>query len=944
MQAVRRCIVQVSTGRQIVRILPFPMATAMRVRRTTPLGVSVSRWLGLVLGLSLAGGCVGDDLAGPGRVPASLTKVMGDSQQVTVGTTAALPLLVEVTDTRGTPMSGVLVYFTVDTAGGSVLPNVVTTGPDGRAQSAWTVPTSVGIHHATVSASGLDSISFSATVRAGAPAQLILLRGDSQQVYAGLKLDSAIVVEVRDSFANPVTGVSVVFAVSPGQGTIRVPSLLTDGAGRASASWVIADTLGPLTGSATAAGVAPLIFTAFGQSIPAAPAARLALGEVRSCLIRPDATLSCFGANDYGELGAVVAGDQYQPVPGGHGMQFVSIVANFYATCGITPAGETWCFGYDGYLGTPTPTGGQSAVPVAGLHQFVALSGGDAHTCGLEADGSVWCWGENTFGQLGAGFTSSLETTPVQVVGGHRFQRLVAGGSGHTCALTRGGTAWCWGRNNFLQVSPDGIDKSAPVRVNNAPIFTSLAAGEGWTCAIAVDGAANCWGNLLSYGPTLRVPSPVSGGLHFLGLAGGAHHVCGFVLGGEAYCWGRDDNGAVGTGVGYAADYSTPVSLGTSIDFTEMAAAGTHSCGLTGNGTTFCWGDNARGQAGVGVAMVSSTPVDVLGGVTYASLAVGDMHSCALQVDGAASCWGRNDLGAVDVSALSDLPAVAPTPTQSSLRFVQVAAGAEISCGLLADGSARCWGVEIQGSLGDGGNRYYPGQQTTVLAPPLVDLAAGGLNGCGTASSGGTYCWGVGFTLLPGAITGADSLHAVTMGLDFACGLRSDSLAVCWGGNGAGQLGDASTTARADARPVSGGLRFGALTAGNGHVCGVTVNGEVWCWGENTHGQVSPNDPVTFIFTQPIQLQSSEVFAQVGAGDVSSCAVTTAGATWCWGGGNFNAPLLVPGGAVFVEVHLGREHACGRTATGRILCWGSRRTGQLGDGFFSAVLRPQLVQ
>ena len=37
--------------------------------------VAVGRWLGLVLGLSLAAGCVGDDPAGPGRIPSRLTTV-----------------------------------------------------------------------------------------------------------------------------------------------------------------------------------------------------------------------------------------------------------------------------------------------------------------------------------------------------------------------------------------------------------------------------------------------------------------------------------------------------------------------------------------------------------------------------------------------------------------------------------------------------------------------------------------------------------------------------------------------------------------------------------------------------------------------------------------------------------------------------------------------------
>ena len=55
----------------------------------------------------------------------------------------------------------------------------------------------------------------------------------------------------------------------------------------------------------------------------------------------------------------------------------------------------------------------------------------------------AYCWGFNWIGMLGDG-TLMQRNTPKAVTGGHQFRVITAGG-GHTCALTPGNVAWCWG-------------------------------------------------------------------------------------------------------------------------------------------------------------------------------------------------------------------------------------------------------------------------------------------------------------------------------------------------------------------------------------------------------------------------------------------------------------------------------------------------------------------
>src|SRR5205807_782129 len=86
-------------------------------------------------------------------------------------------------------------------------------------------------------------------------------------VAAGSAVPIPPAVIVKDASGNPIAGVSVTFAVAPGNGTITGPSQTTDATGIAAvSSWTLATTAGANTLTATSAGLtgSPVTFTATG--------------------------------------------------------------------------------------------------------------------------------------------------------------------------------------------------------------------------------------------------------------------------------------------------------------------------------------------------------------------------------------------------------------------------------------------------------------------------------------------------------------------------------------------------------------------------------------------------------------------------------------------------------------------------------------------------------
>jgi cysteine-rich repeat protein len=225
---------------------------------------------------------------------------------------------------------------------------------------------------------------------------------------------------------------------------------------------------------------------------------------------------------------------------------------NLYS-CALLRDGTISCWG-TGQLGNGASSTAVPPVTVTGITTATQISSFGSNTCALLADGTVRCWGA---GQLGNG-TSGASSLPVQVTGISTATQVSVGG-GHSCARLASGAVQCWGGNGYKQLG-DGTTtgRTTPVTVVGISNATSVAAGQRETCVSLADGGAKCWGNnlegQLGNGTTLSAaaPSTVVGLSSVAAVQTGGYSNCALLSTGSVSCWGLNDNGELGDDSGFA--------------------------------------------------------------------------------------------------------------------------------------------------------------------------------------------------------------------------------------------------------------------------------------------------------------------------------------------------------------------------------------------------------
>ena len=522
---------------------------------------------------------------------------------------------------------------------------------------------------------------------------------------------------------------------------------------------------------------------------PAGKYSVISAGSGHACAITTGGDVVCWGG-DYGR-GDALAGE----------FSAISVGSGFFGSgsCALTTGGEAVCWDYD-YFDSVTFERVEVTAPAG---KFSAIAAGSNHACAITTGGDVVCWGNNSAGQA---------DPPTG-----KFSAIAAG-SNHACAIAIGGDVVCWG-GRWDWEAEEWVDVTAPEGK-----FVDISAGVGqlgghW-CAVRVNGEAVCWGD--NYDGQADAPAG-----RFGAISAGSYHSCAITTGGEVVCWGPIPTP---DGVTWVSEPPTAtVGAEPSTELTAVSVGAVHACGITTDGDAVCWGSNRDGQA------------DAPGG-KFVDISASLQHTCGVRADGTGVCWGEN--------TWYPMPDV---PTEVEFRSISAGGLPTYACGITIADEAICWGP---------GHPYGEGYYDGVLDAPageFLSVSAGSRSGCGITTSNDAVCWGLeerydgertervrrewvfdgkfrsiaidsdgsmcsinldGILACLNSPTG--EFTSVSRGEsewgDYACGIRVDGTAVCWGDAGYGQT-DAPEG------------EFKSISVGGLHACGIRVDGTTVCWG-----------------------------------------------------------------------------------------------------------------
>ena len=676
-------------------------------------------------------------------------------------------------------------------------------------------------------------------------------------------------------------------------------------------------------------------------SLPDSSVIDIALGDDHTCALHQDTTVSCWGSNGSGQIGAGLSDD---------------------------------------IVGTPTKVKTEdSSGNLVRLTGIKAISAGNYHTCGLHQDTTVSCWGINSHPHANQGpgclyTTTSGYTGPIN--GNCAGQILVSetkelsnviqisSGGSRGCALLNSGTISCWrssySENIFIKNLAEGSGYLETVpEISDA---TAIAVGNIHACAIHLDMTVSCWGDgrygrlgdgvvdtLASSGfansrsvsnPTKTKKLDENNNLVDLtnvkSISAERVHTCAIHTDESLSCWGLTNYDLNHTGgdfipppsqesTYYSAQKITLTDTENNIidTFSSVSVGENHRCAISKVQTKlYCWDINSSGQLGVGSSENSSltllNPVIHSDGYELTQVykvTAGDRHTCAIHgQNNVLSCWGGGFHKQLSESPVRSSIGISMNGLNLQ-NFEPISAGTSFAC--FIEGSRdglKCFGRGDSGQLGNSGFEHQPN--------PVA--------------------------VLDSTNTALFDVSAVSAGDKYGCAIHGAGLKVsCWGTNNSNAPSSASNPP--NSRAVEIGIKDAvSISVGYNHACAVDISGKTSCWGDNTYGQLGGSDLVSS--DTPVEVTDSKGiiindFTEVSTGYGHSCGIHTDRTVSCWGlddgrlghTGQISSkpsptPTKVEGITDVDSVSIGHSHTCVIWGEeDKVSCWGSNNLLQLGN-------------
>jgi alpha-tubulin suppressor-like RCC1 family protein len=313
----------------------------------------------------------------------------------------------------------------------------------------------------------------------------------------------------------------------------------------------------------------------------------------------------------------------------------------------------------------------------------------------------------------------------------------------------------------------------------------------------------------------------------------------------------------------------------------------------------FCW------VLGLGILLLSTVAFPGLSFAASPKTAGGLYHTLVLKSDGTLWAWGHNGFGQMGDGTTTYRHS--PVQVGTDTDWVDIAVGDYHNLAIKANGTLWAWGKNDRGQLGDN-------TRNDSFSPIQI----------GTATD-----W---FAIAAGSVHSL-AIRPVSLG----------NALYAWGGNGAGQLGNGTTSDRLAPEVTGADVDWTSVIAGGFHTLARKSTGSLWAWGRNDYGQLGDGSGVQQ--TSPVRVNTDTDWAVIAAGRFHTLATKSNGSLWAWGansegqlgdgtGIDRETPRLIEAGTgtAWLSVAGGCDYTLALRANGTLWTWGGNGAGQLGDG------------
>ncbi|HEX8737519.1 MAG TPA: hypothetical protein VF721_19460 [Pyrinomonadaceae bacterium] len=326
---------------------------------------------------------------------------------------------------------------------------------------------------------------------------------------------------------------------------------------------------------------------------------------------------------------------------------------------------------------------------------------------------------------------------------------------------------------------------------------------------------------------------------------------------------------------------------------------------------TKAWGYNGSGELGIGNYINAPIPQTVTAMPDATNISSGLYHTLFLKADGSVHIAGVDVYGTLGNGGTQG-EALTPMPVAGMTNALQVASNGYHSMVLKADGTVWAWGSNSYGQIG-----------------------------MGTFSPATCFCVNSPRQSLISNVIQIDASYVTSMAL------KADGTVWTWGtDSGDGTNGYVSSV------PVQKGAANAdfnniiSISGGDSHGLALKSDGTVWAWGWNSRGQLGDGSSDNHR-NRVERVSGLSGVTQIAAGEEHSVALKPDGTVWVWGrndrgqigNGTMNSAgcLCVPlptqaNISDVVDIKAEGDFTLARKRDGTVWAWGSNFYGQTGSG------------